>query len=923
MECGENSASVKIKEELKSDYSEITPEAEAIILYPSFGAPLIVTPKQPLRLLVLFELKLFTLYQKEKDPKGKTGGKLKKTIEIINKSLKIFPWQNGKKNPRKLLFPSPAAAEGNISCHFVKDMRQWVRNGRATSPVDHRTIEDKERKLMGLLREEMIPRYFYHPKMFRFLFELEIRGLTLAEGIHDCAWNLNDPACAANSMNPPPTLAERQDLMAWDFLRQGETRRHFVKPNFKGYQIEEDFCFKPNPNLPLQTRHVISVVNKPKLNIGQLTDIHVSSRQMTFKVCEAQVLPGAEHEQSPKLGSVANVSFDTFKDLLDQMGDPKSGVDVLVLTGDLIDFNQNFDPTATGPKWKDDFKRPATMWQWMNPSLFDETGDHRPYPYFIDMVTVYSLLHDFVTTHKKPIILLNGNHEAYDKPYGISPRVFQFWGLKGQGVFPANEGIPADHNLTVYEATLLYGPAYNDYRRNHNFEAKHLDWFYTLFNPLSDFTIAHNNQQTFTALSWNDSEQFLTNAGGGMLPRANEAVSDDQLKLLEATPTDPADRILLTHFTFVSYGYEHRITETGTVNYANSINYGFTKTSHHMSHYEEGTFLTNRERVYTLLNKGAFTHALSGHSHRAGFYTITANNPITKEIAVEGRPIEEQACSPTARRGGRTCFIVGASGGPIPGQNHYDAVPELGLYKWSLERPAGNVLKLNGAQDSLCLKPTKNKKAKPRFAVALSFFNTTAVNHEKGVFQKFESGKDESAFEVVLHSALPEERFIDSVTLFTLQIASRTKPQTIKRWMPYAAHVAEDGQRKLKANIINWRSLKKWLLDRDLPEKRTFLHIAFTNKNLATKTGYKQYNYESPWVFPIRLICKQAEAYRTAAMVGAASYYGAPPIVPDVPGYRIETGEKVPDFKWYRKAFPNDYGTGEATAKPTKKKEGF
>lgn len=46
-------------------------------------------------------------------------------------------------------------------------------------------------------------------------------------------------------------------------------------------------------------------------------------------------------------------------------------------------------------------------------------------------------------------------------------------------------------------------------------------------------------------------------------------------------------------------------------------------------------------------------------------------------------------------------------------------------------------------------------------------------------------------------------------------------------------------------------------------------------------------------------------------------------MVPDVPGYRIDPGEKVPDFKWYRKTFAKDYSTGEATAKETKNKPGF
>ena len=265
-----------------------------------------------------------------------------------------------------------------------------------------------------------------------------------------------------------------------------------------------------------------------------------------------------------------------------------SNVDLLVLTGDLIDFNQNFDPTVASKNWQEDFKRPATMWKWMDPKRYDDHVDGKPpYPFYIDMLTIYSLMHDFMTRHDKPIVMLPGNHEAYEKPYGISPRAIQFWGLKPEGMQPANEGIPADHNLTVYEATLLYGPKYNDYRQIHNFESKYLEWFYMMFNPLSDFTFTYGDQ-SFTALAWKDSEQFLTNFGGGMLPRANQAISPPQLKLLQAASKRGTDRILLTHFTFVSYGYQYQITERGEVNYNNFDDLVVSKLTI-MSNYEEGT----------------------------------------------------------------------------------------------------------------------------------------------------------------------------------------------------------------------------------------------------------------------------------------------------------------------------------------------
>ena len=94
--------------------------------------------------------------------------------------------------------------------------------------------------------------------------------------------------------------------------------------------------------------------------------------------------------------------------------------------------------------------------------------------------------------------MLIGNHEAYDQPYGVSPRLGQFWRNNPEGAMRANDGIPADHNLTTNEATLLYGPLYYDYRKTHNFEARHQEWFYISSHKLN--TEANASFETFKDL---------------------------------------------------------------------------------------------------------------------------------------------------------------------------------------------------------------------------------------------------------------------------------------------------------------------------------------------------------------------------------------------------------------------------------------
>lgn len=887
------------------DNEEINPEAEAIILYPSFGAPLLCKQGQPLQLYVLFERKLYFLFKDEvnKDPQ------LTNTIKVINKSLKIFPFESGKKNPKEKLFPSDGEAKSNIKVTYLKLQSDL-------------SIEDKKGKLFGYLRKKTNDRYAGHEKGFRYLFLLEISNLKDVQqpGIYDCAWKLYDKKDPTTSMKPALPFPERQDLMARKYLMDGERDNHFIK-KLNGYKIDDNFDFAPDDDLPLSNHHVIYISNEDKLNIGQLTDIHVSSRQMALKVCTAQVLPNAGEDISPKIGEMINVSFETFKNLLDQMG-KDSEIHMLVLTGDMIDFNQNFDPMSIGESWQDDFKTPAKLWKWMNPNRFDDTNAGQgkpPYPYYIDMITIYSLLHDFVKNHKKPIIMLNGNHEAYDQPYGISPRLYQY--TLGDRIYngsPANEGIPADHNLTVYEATLLYGPAYNDWRHIHNFNAKYLEWFYMMFNPLSDMAITYESQ-SFTALSWNDSEQLLTNFGGGTLPRANEAVSDAQLKLLKESSRRGQDRILLTHFTFVSYAYNYQITEQGEVNYnnadKNNSDVVLTKLTL-MSHYEEGSFIFNRKPVYNMLYDGAFTHVFSGHSHRAGYYVMTEKTGIFSDnVKVQGYPIEEKPISPTKYlKGGKARLIVGASAGPIPGQNHYANQKELGLYTWSLDWPSGNVLKFNGGQDSLQLKPTKNLKAQPRFAVALSFFNTTEIKTSNGavtgVFQRFESGKKENEFIVELHPALPSEKFIEKTSL------NQYKGDN---WKQYDMSFNKDNGQQYKSKFLTLSDaeINTELLKEVNP--KIYLSVSFSDV-LRNKTGYKQYKYNSPWTFPIKFISRQSEAYDTAeyaAMASDMEGYGNSSVYAQMmdrasktKGYRIQMGENDADFMWYQKNF-SEYSTGE------------
>ncbi len=102
----------------------------------------------------------------------------------------------------------------------------------------------------------------------------------------------------------------------------------------------------------------------------------------------------------------------------------------IVITGDLYDHLHNYDPI----KLTSD--ETGKLWEAM---YLEETDDvharNDEYPCGIDGLTVYSLVIDFYSRHQKPLFITSGNHEAYEYPYGISPRII--WPIG-----KVNEGIP-------------------------------------------------------------------------------------------------------------------------------------------------------------------------------------------------------------------------------------------------------------------------------------------------------------------------------------------------------------------------------------------------------------------------------------------------------------------------------------------------
>lgn len=827
---------------------------DVVLLHPAFCSPLIAASGAPLTFFILTDNDFQELYTSDKDPNKP------KAKAIINKFLKIRPWDGSKSIKDQPLYTSVPTAIANIDCTYLGDMFGF-KDGR---------IKDKDGKLLAVLRESTRKQY---GALLKHLFQIDIQptGLSAAlpPGLYDAAWFVFDQEAAEAKSEHP--FCEWQDRKTTAYLKgiaQGETRAYKINGTPFGFDFDE--------SARIENYHPIYITAKPKLNLGHLTDVHVSSRQFVFRQSQAQVLQSKNPEQcteadgdapthSPPIGTLVNVTFETLKDLLDTLG--RSDIDALLLTGDLIDHNHNFDPMSQS-EWAQHFKTPGHAWDALHQSHHE---DDTRYPKHIDDRIVYSLFKYFYDTHKKPIFVVQGNHEMYTQPYGISPRIIM-------GMMRANEGIPADHNLTIYEALLMYGPDYNHVRTTGRFTAQNVDWFYTLFTPFTDYRFVHG-EQSFVGLGWGDDEDIISNKlqGGGTLPRTPDSVSAAQYELVQAAVKEGSERILFTHFTFASYGTDIDLGKQGEINCNNSFK-GY-------DHYDEGSFKQRRYEMYKFLADQEIDYALAGHSHRAGLYEPVSFSDGTRTyLKVQGHLMTGPGHRPNFE-GAR--IITSGCGGPIGVQNYYEA-GHAGLGGAGLDRPSGTKLTLNGGEHiALVLPSSAVPQAQPRFAVALDYFDLL----KERVFSRFESETDDDPlFAIELSRKLPNIQFIAGMALFAYLGG---------KWVKFAVTVAQEAGTHtliLKMKADEWKDFRKDVLK----EKNVvlFLSTAFTDK-LAAITGYTAYNYDSTWLMRVEIKPRmRTEGYGEDAVEVLAG------------GYTVKRHERhgeIPDFKWYKKNFKKLY----------------
>jgi 3',5'-cyclic AMP phosphodiesterase CpdA len=890
-------------------------EVYGLILYPSLCTPAVIAPGEPLTVFYLVnEAQIKNINAGVMRRNAPEGSHPVSELFAYNMwaQLHVSRWRHRRKHNPTSYFKI------HHRTHFwmyekripaIANMAFSEPEAISANPSFPLALVDAQGLVMGQIKPDAVKMYYEHG--YRYLIRVTHQNHALDKpGLYNLAFLSLEKADKMSS--DPGLMSPFQD--DHDNLVKKTLKNYRTNIQHK-YHIPKtgELPFTVDKNDPIQAYHPVYVVDKPRLGVGHLTDVHINSRQHGFRKCDLQVIPGAPEELSPRIGSLVNVSYDALKDLMDQMGSSDK-VDLLFITGDLVDFSLNWDLSDQ----LDKVEGHQDIWDCMRlGQFFEDKGKEEggkesegkfksntinpqnnlelTHTHGIDMNIAYSLFIYYYDTYQKPIFITSGNHDAYEAPFGISPRLF-FEKIK------ANEGIPMDHNLTFYEAILLFGKEYGAVLNAvmpSNFQPEYANWLFQVLTPLCDFSFTYK-EQTFTGLEWGDAEEIADSMlfGGGTLPRASEGLSHQQLQVLKhamlrherINGSKKGKNYLFTHTTIINF--ETKIPflcEQGKPKIGRFNIQEDSPKSPNLNVYNHGSFYGNQHAIYRdfILN-GKVTHAFAGHSHRSGVYDCFSHTVSTIErsmgggetdvfdIKVQGYPIDQKLIPNTCvdakqsyqafMSSNRARLIVTGSGGPIPCQNMQGEMNAMGLAP-----PCGTVLHYDKAgKEFLSALYAKTPQAKPRFAVAL---DAMEINGGEPVFSDFQGKIDRNFGDDKIHY---------NADCFLITSKKLPPPEWIKK-ISFCVVVSpeENESKEQKNNMGSYKKLKNKdffkiftiLFSQSLEDKRkVFLKFcdsfhAFINSSSKElfhcflcvefksieDSMYAHYDFSTPYVFCVNL----------------------------------------------------------------------
>jgi len=280
--------------------------------------------------------------------------------------------------------------------------------------------------------------------------------------------------------------------------------------------------------------HPVYISDKNYLDIGHITDIHLDTRMDMYGQSVASVVEVSGNEmkfEELKNGrqerQVENTDlYKPLKKIVTNFNQEFKKIgnkllresDLLVITGDLIDYNKGIHTDQTYRKTE---KQPSKVWDELGEKLHkDKRGtSQKDRNWFL----FYERLLELYDEQQKPIFTLLGNHDYYGSPTAPWP----LWGAFWNGVYHMS--------LTRYETALCYGPGYNqsmDAIKNMDWEIKkeYIEWYSYFINPLSDMVVNYGNQSIFM-VDWAQDQDVIGPKleGAGGLQQA-ENVFDERIQ---------------------------------------------------------------------------------------------------------------------------------------------------------------------------------------------------------------------------------------------------------------------------------------------------------------------------------------------------------------------------------------------------------
>ena len=396
--CGNNELNGSNSKEKK--YKINLKPVDLAILHPSFLCPVLKKTGDEFSIIVLTDKLFFNTYEKCEGKDDKKAGPA--LSGAVSRYIKIVNWSEiNKSSPAdKPLFGSLDEAKENIEVHYL-----WK-----LDDLEENILTNKDEKIFAQIDHRVMK--MYQDKGLVYGFEIVIKSLSNeSTGLFDISWmNYSKPKTEGED----GYFFEMQDVYIDEYNM--DYRADYL--DLKCDVDNNDAPFFTEEPTEIQSYHPLYISDKESLDIGHLSDVHVSSRQHVFTQSKARLIDGKEGDEnrSTEIGSLVNTSYSTLKKLMEEMA---KDTDLLIFTGDLIDYNRNLNPDNFNKDKKESINS-SDIWSALD---LERLKDKQKYPVGIDNLVMYELFRDYYKRYNKPIMLVSGNHEAYTLPYGISPRV--------------------------------------------------------------------------------------------------------------------------------------------------------------------------------------------------------------------------------------------------------------------------------------------------------------------------------------------------------------------------------------------------------------------------------------------------------------------------------------------------------------------